>query len=73
LHGSQHWYCRKNGRTYRLSPTNDKRWTLDRVSSVSDDEEGSFVGKYQNRRDATKVIAQIAYHDETYVTRHRKG
>jgi hypothetical protein len=31
LHGSQHWYCRKNGRTYRLSPTNDKRWTLDRV------------------------------------------
>jgi hypothetical protein len=61
LRNSLHWYCRANGRTYRLSPTKDKRWHLYRVKTTSDDEEGGLVGKYQRRGDATKVVAQIAY------------
>jgi hypothetical protein len=64
LRGSQHWYCRTNGRTYRLSPTKDKMWHLYRVKTTSDDEEGGLVGKYQRRGDATKAVAQIAYQTE---------
>ena len=61
---SPSWYCRYNGRTYRLSPTKDKMWHLHRVNSVSDDEEGVLIGQYQRRGDATKVVAQIAYQPE---------
>lgn len=64
LQKSPMWYCRSNGRTYRLSPTNDKMWHLYRVESVSDEEEGAFIGKYQRRGDATKVVAKIAYQPE---------
>ncbi len=58
---SPHWYCRVNGRTYRLSPTKDKMWNLYRVNSTSDDEKGASIGKYQRRGDATKVVAEMAY------------
>lgn len=61
---SPHWYCRANGRTYRLSPTEDKKWNLYRVNSVSNDEKGVLVGKYQGRGDATKVVADVAYKPE---------
>ena len=61
---SAHWYCRRNGRTYRLSPTRDKRWDLYRVESLVDDENGGFVGTYGGRADATKVIATVAYQPE---------
>ena len=64
LQKSPHWYCRANGRTYRLSPTKDKMWNLFRVNSTSDDEKGALIGKYQRRGDATKVVAQIAYQPE---------
>jgi len=64
LRGSKTWYCRANGRTYRLSPSQDKRWHLHRVSTVSDDEEGVFVGIYQRRGDATKAVATVAYQPE---------
>ena len=64
LQKSPHWYCRANGRTYRLSPTKDKMWNLYRVNSVSDDEEGALIGKYQKRGDATKAIAEMAYRPE---------
>jgi hypothetical protein len=50
------WYCRANGRTYRLSPAKDKMWNLYRVSSTSDDEEGALIGKDQSRRDASQVV-----------------
>src|SRR5262249_51138139 len=46
---SQHWYCRSNGRTYRLSPANDKRWNLYRVDNVSDEETGLLLGTYRSR------------------------
>jgi hypothetical protein len=64
LRKSQHWYCRVNGRTYRLSPTTDKKWNLYRVTAVSDDEKGVVIGRYQGRGDATKVIAEMAYQPE---------
>jgi hypothetical protein len=64
LQKSQHRYCRANGRTYRLSPTDDKRWNLYRVSSTSEDEKGALIGKYQRRGDATKVLAEMAYQPE---------
>jgi hypothetical protein len=65
IRGSLHWYCRKNGRTYRLSPGKDnKMWTLFRVNAVLDDEKGDVLGNYQRRGDATKVVAEAAYRPE---------
>lgn len=64
LQKSQHWYCRTNGRTYRLSPTKDKKWQLYRVKAASDVEEGLLIGRYRARGDATKVVAEIAYQPE---------
>jgi hypothetical protein len=64
IRGSKHWYCRTNGRTYRLSPTDDKKWNLYRVDAVKDDENGDLVGRYRGRGDATKVIAEMAYKPE---------
>jgi hypothetical protein len=64
LQKSPNWYCRANGRTYRLSAARDKTWHLDRVDSVSDDQEGALIGKYRRRGDATKVVAEMAYKPE---------
>lgn len=64
LQKSLHWYCRVNGRAYRLSPTKDKMWHLYRVNSTSDDEKGTLIGKYGRRGDATKVVAEMAYEPE---------
>jgi hypothetical protein len=64
LRGSQHWYYRANGRTYRLSPTKDKMWQLYRVKSVADDEQGDLIGKYRARGDASKVVVDVAYQPE---------
>jgi hypothetical protein len=61
---SPNWYCRTNGRTYRLSPTKDKMWNLHRVNSTSDDEQGASIGKYGQRGDATKVVKEMAYQSE---------
>jgi hypothetical protein len=64
LQKSPNWYCRANGRTFRLSPTKDKMWHLHRVNSTSDGEKGNVIGKYQRRGDATKVVAEMAYKPE---------
>lgn len=64
LRKSSAWYCRKNGRTWRLAPTKDKMWDLHRVEAMCDDEEGGFIGTYQRRGDATKAVKQIAYQPE---------
>jgi hypothetical protein len=64
LQKSPHWFCRTNGRTYRLSPTKDKMWNLCRVNSTLDDEEGALIGKYRHRGDATKVVTEMAYKPE---------
>lgn len=57
------WHCRMNNRLYRLSPTKDKMWSLHRVHSI-EGPAGSPIGKYKNRRDASKVVAQAAYHPD---------
>lgn len=64
LRKSPHWFCRTNGRTYRLTPTKEKRWQLYRVQSTSGDEEGVVIGTYRGRGEATKVIAEMAYKPE---------
>lgn len=64
LQKSPNWFCRKNGRTYRLSPSKNGMWHLFRVGSTSEDEEGALLGKYQHRRDATKAIREMAYRPE---------
>lgn len=65
IQGSQHKYCRANGRAYRLSRTDDKKWSLCRVKSISDGENGGPpLGKYQRPEDATKAIEQLAYQPE---------
>jgi hypothetical protein len=64
LQKSAHWFCRANGRTYRLSPTKDKMWTLHRLNTVAEDEEGIVIGRYRQRADATKVIKEVAYKPE---------
>lgn len=64
LKGSAHWFYRANGRTYRLSPTKDKMWNLSRVNSISEEEKGALIGRYQRRGDATKVIKDMAYQPE---------
>jgi hypothetical protein len=61
---STHWFCRANGRTYRLSPTSDKMWTLHRINLVREDEEGVVIGRYRQRGDATKVVKEVAYKPE---------
>ncbi len=64
IRSSPNWYCRANGRTYRLSPVKDKKWSLSRVQSTSDDERGAEIGTYGGRGDASKVVAQMAYQPE---------
>ncbi len=61
---SNHFYCRRNGRTYRLSPTKDDMLRLFRVQKVDDDERGDVLGNYQSRGDATKAVKEIAYRPE---------
>lgn len=58
------WYCRTNGRTYRLTPTSDKKWDLHRVDAPAPEEKGQLIGRYRGRGDATKVVAQLAYQTE---------
>ena len=64
LRKSPHLFCRMNGRTYRLSPSPDKRWNLYRVNTVSAEEKGTLLGTYQGRGDATKAVAVVAYQAE---------
>ncbi len=55
-------YCRANGRTYRLSPTPEKRWALSRIQAVEDG--GARIGVYGTRGDANKILAKVAYEPE---------
>jgi hypothetical protein len=61
---SPQFYCRANGRAYRLSPSKDKKWQLDRVGDLDDHSTGQRIGTYLGRGDATKAIATHAYRPE---------
>jgi stringent starvation protein B len=63
LNNSTEVYCRKNGRTYRLSRNGDKTLELRRIKTV-EDQQGLLIGAYKSRANATKVIAETAYSPE---------
>ncbi|UPJ73517.1 hypothetical protein [Bradyrhizobium sp. 187] len=56
------FYCRRNGRTFRIVQGKDKRWSLFRVETIED--EGELLGLYQGRGDANKALKTIAYANE---------
>lgn len=60
---SPDFYCRANGRMYRLSRRPDKKLEVCRVQSM-DDATGRFIGRYKGRPDATKAVEQVAYQPE---------
>jgi len=62
LDKSEVFYCRRNGRAFRVVRTRDKRWDLYRIKDKLDD--GELLGTYQGRGDASNAIKQIAYSPE---------
>jgi len=62
IDSSAAFYCRRNGRTFRIVRSKDKRWTLFRVETIED--EGELLGLYQRRGDANKALKTIAYANE---------
>ena len=65
IRGSKCFYCRKNGRTFRLRPLPDKTWEMRRVEEVDDGKEGQVIGRYRSRGDASKVVLKAAFEKET--------
>lgn len=59
---SEEFYCRRNGRAFRIVQGKDKRWTLFRVKTI--DDKGELLGLYQGRGDANKALKTIAYANE---------
>jgi hypothetical protein len=57
------FYCRRNGRAFRIVLSKHKRWTLHRIEDISD--EGIVLGTYQGRREANKALEKIAYAPES--------
>ena len=60
---SEAFYCRRNGRAFRIVQGKDKRWTLYRIREISD--KGELLGLYQGRGDANKALKTIAYANES--------
>ena len=58
--GAKIWHCRRNGRLYRLSQRDGRRWILHRVG-VLDAKPGREIGRYESRSAASKVVANVAY------------
>ena len=56
---SKDFYCRRNGRAFRIVQGKDKRWILYRIKEVGDG--GDLLGNYQGRGDANKALTKIAY------------
>lgn len=59
---SDAFYCRRNGRAFRIARGKDKRWTLYSVDEIGDN--GELLGIYQGRGDANKALKKIAYAPE---------
>jgi hypothetical protein len=56
---SDAFYCRRNGRAFRIVQGKDKRWTMYRIKEIVD--KGELLGTYHGRGDANKALAKIAY------------
>ncbi len=65
VRGSKCFYCRKNGRTFRVRPLPDKTWEMHRVDEVDDGEGGQLIGHYRSRGDASKVVSKTALEDDS--------
>jgi hypothetical protein len=63
LNNPGEWYCRTNGRLFKLLQNKDKRWRLSRIQMLTD-ENGIILGTYRGRGEATKAVKQIAYQPE---------
>lgn len=61
---SEAFYCRRNGRPFRIVQGKDKRWTLYRVKEI--DDKGELLGTYQGRGDANTALKKIAYAPESH-------
>jgi hypothetical protein len=59
---SKAFYCRRNGRAFRIALGKDKRWTLYRIEEIGD--KGELLGTCQGRGDANKALKKIAYAPE---------
>jgi len=59
LDSSKDFFCRRNGRAFRIGQARDKRWKLFRI--VTPEDAGILLGTYLGRREATKALEQIAY------------
>lgn len=59
---SESFYCRRNGRAFRIAQGKDNRWSMYRVKEIGD--EGDLLGTYQGRGDANKALKKIAYAPE---------
>lgn len=59
LEGSKALFMRRNGRAFRLTPTDEKRLELRLIGEPTD--EGELIGVYSTRSAANKVIDKIAY------------
>ncbi len=63
INRSKEFYCRINGRSYRLVPLANKQWRLQRIASP-EDKDGTVIGTYGSRREATKTLEQVAFRPE---------
>jgi hypothetical protein len=59
---SEVFYCRRNGRAFRVARGKDKRWNLYRIKTQED--AGALLGTYQGRREASGALEKIAYEAE---------
>ncbi|AWO88412.1 MULTISPECIES: hypothetical protein [Bradyrhizobium] len=62
LQGSEDFFCRRNGRAYRIARSKDHKWNLHRTEIP--DNSDVLVGTYLGRREATKALEKIAYEPE---------
>ncbi|MBP0112790.1 hypothetical protein [Bradyrhizobium vignae] len=62
ISNSEAFFCRRNGRIFRIVQGKDKRWTLFRIKKI--DDKGELLGLYQGRADANKALKTIAYANE---------
>lgn len=64
IDNSEAFYCRRNGRAFRIVQGKDRRWTLYRIKEAED--EGELLGIYQGRGDANNAPKKIAYAPELH-------
>lgn len=57
--GHEGLYCRVNGRAFRLTKDEEKKFVLHRIGGL--DDPGEHVGRYSAREDATRAVQNVAY------------